>query len=83
MTARASVRAMITKSAPRRTSGFNLFHEFPPIDHLFAFIMATAFWRHLILNMDTSRTDSFHLAHSAHQIDSIAIAGVRIGQDGY
>ena len=68
--------------ASRRTGGFDLFDELPPVDDLFAFIVATALGRHLILNMDTRGADGFHLAHSAHQVDGIAIAGIRIGQDG-
>src|SRR5712691_3913445 len=84
MPARASVRAMITKSASRRCTGsLDLFHELPPLHHLFAFIVTTTLWRHLILDMDTSGADRFHLAYGTHQIDGIAIAGVSIGQDRY
>src|SRR6266568_4529703 len=69
--------------APRRTGRLDFFHEFPPIHHLFAFIVTTTLWRHLIFDMDTSGTDGFHLAHGTHQIDGIAVAGVSIGQDWY
>src|SRR5262245_26692647 len=66
---------------PRRTGSLDFFHEFPPFHYLFTFIVTATLWRHLVLNMDASGADCFHLAHSTHQIDGIAIAGVSIGQD--
>src|SRR5262249_39878974 len=69
--------------APRRTGRLDLLHKLPPIHYLFAFIVTTTLWRHLILDMDTSGAHCFHLAYGTHQIDGIAIAGVSISQDGY
>src|SRR5262249_26870226 len=53
------------------TARLDLLHDPPPLHHLFAFIVTTTLWRHLILDMDTSGADCFHLAHGTHQIDGI------------
>ena len=72
---------MITKSVSRRAGRFNFFHELPPVYHLFAFIVIATLWCHLVLNMDASGANCFHLAYGTHQIDGIAIAGISIRQD--
>ncbi len=66
--------------AARRTGSFDLFHELTPINHLFAFIVAATLRRHLILDMNPRGAHRFHLAHSAHEVDGIAIARISIGQ---
>ena len=79
-TATASVRAMISVSRERRasTAARILPHISPRRDQRLAVEMAAALGEVLVLELDRVGAGALELAHGAHDIERIAVAGVGI-----
>ena len=80
-TARASVRATITKSASRAgvESGPQLEYHFLAGNDLLALEMAAALGCDLVFQQDAGGPGPLELAHGADDIVQIAVAGIAVG----
>jgi len=61
---------------------FELLFHLGERNDFFAVEMAAAFRRYLIFNMNSGDSDSFEFPHRAHEISSVAVSGIGVGDNG-